>query len=274
MRFSSCGATGIRPSWAGPMSFPAAAWTMPMRIRNLPPASAVSARTDAQAPPPGTGPARSDGPRPLSWPRSGKPSRRRGCSLPATLPGERSICPIRKRPPALPPTASELHEKRITLAELARREGIRFAPDLLIPYSHWITPEIEPRRFDTRFFLAQTPGGAGRRPRPDGTDGIPLDDARSRPGGAQGGPDRPDAAHPQDDRRVAGIFRYRAPLCRRPVAADLYDLSPRPSGRRTASASAFPTIRSTHLTAWKQPPRPGETTRIVMQDGIWKTYSV
>ena len=28
------------------------------------------------------------------------------------------------------------------------------------------------------------------------------------------------------------------------------------------------------LTAWKQPPRPGETTRIVMQDGIWKTFSV
>ncbi len=28
------------------------------------------------------------------------------------------------------------------------------------------------------------------------------------------------------------------------------------------------------LTAWKQPPRPGETTRIVMQDGIWKTLSV
>ncbi|MBA4421726.1 MAG: hypothetical protein C0390_01345, partial [Syntrophus sp. (in: bacteria)] len=28
------------------------------------------------------------------------------------------------------------------------------------------------------------------------------------------------------------------------------------------------------LNAWKQQPRPGETTRIVMQDGIWKTLSI
>ena len=53
----------------------------------------------------------------------------------------------------------ELHERRLTLADLARREAIRYAPELLIPYSHWIASEIEPRRFDTRFFLAQIPEG-------------------------------------------------------------------------------------------------------------------
>jgi len=32
-------------------------------------------------------------------------------------------------------------------------------PKLLIPYSHWITPEIVPKRFSTRFFLAELPQG-------------------------------------------------------------------------------------------------------------------
>jgi hypothetical protein len=31
--------------------------------------------------------------------------------------------------------------------------------DLLRPLAHWITPEIEPKRFDTRFFVASLPAG-------------------------------------------------------------------------------------------------------------------
>jgi hypothetical protein len=48
--------------------------------------------------------------------------------------------------------------------------------------------------------------------------------------------------------------------------------------RRHRTADSFG-IRLPHdseyrLAAWKQQPRPGETTRIVLQDGIWKTFSV
>ena len=50
-----------------------------------------------------------------------------------------------------------LHRHEITLVDLARIEKIGYALDLLIPYSHWITPEIEGKRFDTRFFLARAP---------------------------------------------------------------------------------------------------------------------
>jgi 8-oxo-dGTP pyrophosphatase MutT (NUDIX family) len=46
-----------------------------------------------------------------------------------------------------------------TLRELAVREEIRYALDELIPIAHWITPEAEPRRYDTRFFLAAVPAG-------------------------------------------------------------------------------------------------------------------
>ncbi len=35
--------------------------------------------------------------------------------------------------------------------------------DLLAPWAHWITPEFEPRRYDTRFFLAAMPEGQRTR---------------------------------------------------------------------------------------------------------------
>jgi 8-oxo-dGTP pyrophosphatase MutT (NUDIX family) len=47
----------------------------------------------------------------------------------------------------------------ITLTEIARQEELILMPKLLIPYSHWITPEIVPKRFSTRFFLAELPQG-------------------------------------------------------------------------------------------------------------------
>ncbi len=53
----------------------------------------------------------------------------------------------------------KLHEKSLSLKELAEGEGICYALDHLLPYSHWITPEIESRRFDTRFFLMKHPRG-------------------------------------------------------------------------------------------------------------------
>ncbi len=48
---------------------------------------------------------------------------------------------------------------QVTLRELAAREGLRYATDQLLYLAHWITPEPEPRRYDTRFFLAPLPPG-------------------------------------------------------------------------------------------------------------------
>jgi len=35
--------------------------------------------------------------------------------------------------------------------------GLEAALDCLLPFAHWITPTFEPRRFDTRFYLAAAP---------------------------------------------------------------------------------------------------------------------
>jgi 8-oxo-dGTP pyrophosphatase MutT (NUDIX family) len=44
-----------------------------------------------------------------------------------------------------------------SLSELLMRRGLVLRADLLRAWSHWITPVSEPRRFDTRFFVAALP---------------------------------------------------------------------------------------------------------------------
>jgi 8-oxo-dGTP pyrophosphatase MutT (NUDIX family) len=46
---------------------------------------------------------------------------------------------------------------RTTLRSIVERERLRLALDALKPLGHWVTPEVEPRRFDTRFFVARMP---------------------------------------------------------------------------------------------------------------------
>jgi 8-oxo-dGTP pyrophosphatase MutT (NUDIX family) len=52
-----------------------------------------------------------------------------------------------------------LEAREQSLSELLARRGLVLRADLLRPYAHWITPEVEPKRFDTRFFLAEMPAG-------------------------------------------------------------------------------------------------------------------
>lgn len=41
--------------------------------------------------------------------------------------------------------------------ELAEETGVRLQVSDLLPWAHWITPEHEPRRYDTYFYLAANP---------------------------------------------------------------------------------------------------------------------
>jgi 8-oxo-dGTP pyrophosphatase MutT (NUDIX family) len=56
-----------------------------------------------------------------------------------------------------------LLDRSLSLAELLARRHLVLRSDLLRSWSRWITPVIEPRRYDTRFFAAALPAGQRTR---------------------------------------------------------------------------------------------------------------
>src|SRR4029453_14718184 len=128
--------------------------------------------------------------------------------------------------------------------------------DLLRPWAHWVTPAGEPRRYDTRFFIAALPPGQVTRDVTSEADVVewvrPADaiaqaaagerlmmpptiatceqnaaDRRAAGGRAAGSPDRPAGAEPG---RPRGAHR----AARRPGHADR---------RRPVSAPAYGRLR-------------------------------
>ncbi|SNS93402.1 hypothetical protein SAMN05216276_1019153 [Streptosporangium subroseum] len=56
-----------------------------------------------------------------------------------------------------------LIDRSLSFADFLDRRGLVLRSDLLRPWAHWITPEVEQRRFDTRFFVAALPPGQRTR---------------------------------------------------------------------------------------------------------------
>ncbi len=50
--------------------------------------------------------------------------------------------------------------RRAAVREAREEAGLQLDPEVLTPISRWITPPVQPRRFDTWFFLAAAPGDA------------------------------------------------------------------------------------------------------------------
>lgn len=52
-----------------------------------------------------------------------------------------------------------LESRELGFADFLHGRGLVLRADLLGAWAHWITPEFEPRRYDTRFFVAALPAG-------------------------------------------------------------------------------------------------------------------
>ena len=67
--------------------------------------------------------------------------------------------------------AGEAGFRACAVRELAEEAGLELADDAeLVAFSHWITPEEVPVRFDTHFYLALAPPHS--KPQPDGFETV------------------------------------------------------------------------------------------------------
>jgi len=69
--------------------------------------------------------------------------------------------------------AVEAAYRKAAVRELEEEASVRITVDDLVPFAHWVTPEIEIRRYDTRFFLAKMP--PGQTPKHDDSETTALD---------------------------------------------------------------------------------------------------
>jgi 8-oxo-dGTP pyrophosphatase MutT (NUDIX family) len=51
----------------------------------------------------------------------------------------------------------EVHDGAASLRAIVERDRLRLALDALVLFAHWVTPPIDTRQFDTRFFLTRVP---------------------------------------------------------------------------------------------------------------------
>ncbi len=84
-----------------------------------------------------------------------------------SVPGEGARARIARR------YRQRLHQGRVAFSRLLEREGLLLDLDGLVPFAHWITPELSPVRFDTRFYLAPAP--VAQRASSDGIETLDLD---------------------------------------------------------------------------------------------------
>ncbi|MGK5093841.1 NUDIX domain-containing protein [Deltaproteobacteria bacterium TL4] len=76
----------------------------------------------------------------------------------ARIAGEKNLLNAEQLKP-LESYREALHKQKVDMKAFVLKENLRLACDQLHSFAHWITPEMIPKRFDTYFYLVQTPEG-------------------------------------------------------------------------------------------------------------------
>lgn len=159
-----------------------------------------------------------------------------------------------------------LNKSQISLLDIMRKEKLLLFPDVLIPYSHWITPDIEKRRFSARFFLARLPEGQ-----------VPITDADELTESMWATPKKALEMHRagkillmpptlktiEEISLYSGIDELLAAAAKKiisPILPQLVD-----------GALILPHDPAYTLVAYKRPANPSDPSRFIIEDGIWKT---
>ncbi|MDP2853313.1 MAG: NUDIX domain-containing protein [Smithellaceae bacterium] len=160
----------------------------------------------------------------------------------------------------------ELNRGKISLQDIAAKENLFFACHALIPYAHWITPEIVPKRFSTRFFLARLPDGQTAT-----TDSDELTDFLwVTPG---------DALQMQLNKEIMLMPPTLKTVEELAAFADIDELFEHTRHRTiypilpeaAANILLLPHDPEYGIAKYKRPARPNEPSRFISVDGIWQT---
>ncbi|RJP89644.1 MAG: NUDIX hydrolase [Desulfobacteraceae bacterium] len=164
----------------------------------------------------------------------------------------------------------EIHDGVLTLKDLAVKENIRYALNLLMPYARWITPEFETKRFDTRFFLA-------RKPKHQNAE----HDRKELVGSLWATPEKAlEKNFNQEIMLMPPTLKIIEELTAYSSIDDLFSFAsgkkvepilPQLFQNETAFGIMLPHDPEYTINAYKKPPRENEPSRVLMVDGRFKT---
>lgn len=164
----------------------------------------------------------------------------------------------------------DLHGGTVSLADVALRLDIRYDPGLLIPYAHWITPEVEKTRFNTRFFLAPAPSNqVATHDNLELTESLWITPACALEMHNNGDM----VLMPPTLKTIEEINEYSSAetFMEKVRARTIYPILPQAFIHGDDFGVLLPHDPEYTIPDFKQPARPGETSRIIMAGGIWRT---
>jgi len=167
----------------------------------------------------------------------------------------------------------KLHQGSVTLRDFAAKKNIRYALDMLLPYARWITPELEKKRFDTRFFLARMP--KNQHPAHDAielTDSLWVTPAEALKKQAN----KEILLMPPTLKIMEELSAYTSVdhLFSAASSRKVRPILPQAFPTETGFGVKLPHDPEYNITAYKQPSRDNDPSRIVMVDGKWITMCV
>jgi 8-oxo-dGTP pyrophosphatase MutT (NUDIX family) len=150
--------------------------------------------------------------------------------------------------------------------ELEEEAGVRVDASALVLIAHWVTPEIETRRYDTRFFLVQMPEGQDARHDQSETTELAWLTPREAIARCERGeillppPTWTTLKRMQRHANMAELFEWAKTVAIPRVQPHFYD----EDDRKMLTLPGDPTYPT--IEGWDIP----EDTRFLLQDGRWR----
>ena len=165
----------------------------------------------------------------------------------------------------------QIHDGNLSLKDFAVKENFRYALDHLMPLARWITPEVESRRFDTRFFIARIP--RHQNPYHDDIEMVESlwltpEEALAKNAAGEIMLMPPTLKTIEEISAFSSVDELFASISRGKIAPIL----PQAFQAKSGFGVMLPHDPEYAIEGYKQPPREKDPSRVVMVDGRFQTF--